>query len=412
MKVDIALIEELAKFNEEGISKRRLCEKGIGVVGDFTLYMSMKEYTAAKLFQNTDHITPVYFRFSRFTEMKSNADSLRDLRGLGCRFLYDHGNYDMLCGSSPVFFVNDVKKLPQLLDCLKPTLARDLTNYEVFWRFIAENPESTFALLWLFSGKGTVKSYRFMDFYSVHTYLWINEKGQRFYVRYHWSPIEKSKTISRHESEFLAGFDPNVAIRDLTESIENEEKIVFELNVQILASDKLTRLDFDPLDVTLVWKSDLVENYKIGKFVAKRVESPDEESKIHINPRNLIEGIGLSQGKMLQAMCMGISDSQRQRLGIVYREPESFSHKGRMWSEQEDAHSELYNRCSGNWRRDYYSCARDFYMRLNDNERNEIIENILDSIMFVQESIQEKVVDHLTKVDEELGAVLSMGLDF
>ncbi len=412
MKVDIALIEELAKFNGEGISKRRLCEKGIGVVGDFTLYMSMKEYTAAKLFQNTDNITPVYFRFSRFTEMKSNADSLRDLRGLGCRFMCANGYYDLLCGSMPIFFVDDVKKLPQLLNCLKPALARDLTNYEIFWKFIADHPESTFALLWLFSGRGTVKSYRFMNYYSINTYVWTNEMGQRFYVRYEWSSTEKLKTISRHESEFLAGFDPNVAIRDLTEALGNKENVTFELNVQILAEDKLTQIDFDPLDTTLVWKSNLVEKYKIGKFVAKRLETCDEEAKIHLNPRNLTEGIGLSQGKLLQAMCMGISDSQRQRLGIVYREPDAVHPMGRGFAEQEEAHLELYKRCSSNWKKDYYSCAKDFYMKLNDNERNEIIENILDSIMFVSESIQEKVVDHLTKVDEELGAVLSMGLDF
>lgn len=400
MKVDIALTYEIAKFNGEVTQRRRLCNKGLGAFGEFKLYMPMNEFTCGDMFAEIEKSTPVYFRFSRVTEIKSSADSLRDLRALEIRFFSKGGDYDLICGSSPIFFINEVDKLPKLLSCLKPELTRDLTNYTEFWEFIAYNPETTYMLLWLFSNKGTTKSYRTICYYSINTYLWKNSKDESFFVRYYWKPLCEEKYISRQESEFLAGFDPNVAIRDINDGLSNEENIEFELSVDLIPLNNYEKLEFDPLDTTSEWPRDSVENYKIGKVILNRVATLEEDEKIQVNPRNIVKGIGLSQGKLLNAMCVAVTDAQRQRLGSSFKEPIS--------SEIDLSYDGSIKRANAG---DFFSQARYFYSELRDIEKNQIIENILDCIMFLDENLQEKLVDSLTKVDEELGAVVSMGLD-
>jgi len=41
-------------------------------------------------------------------------------------------------------------------------------------------------ITWLFSDRGTPKSYRMMEGFGVNTYVWVNEKGKAVYVKYHW----------------------------------------------------------------------------------------------------------------------------------------------------------------------------------------------------------------------------------
>lgn len=43
-------------------------------------------------------------------------------------------------------------------------------------------------ITWLFSDRGTPKSYRTMEGFGVNTYKWINAAGEARYVKYHWKP--------------------------------------------------------------------------------------------------------------------------------------------------------------------------------------------------------------------------------
>jgi catalase len=38
----------------------------------------------------------------------------------------------------------------------------------------------------LFSDRGTPDGYRHMNGYSSHTYKWVNDKGEVFFVKYHF----------------------------------------------------------------------------------------------------------------------------------------------------------------------------------------------------------------------------------
>jgi hypothetical protein len=59
-------------------------------------------------------------------------------------------------------------------------------------------------ITWLFSDRGTVKSYRKMEGFGVNTYKWVNKNGKAVYIKYHWKPMAGLETIDRHEANRLA----------------------------------------------------------------------------------------------------------------------------------------------------------------------------------------------------------------
>ncbi|MEG2199476.1 MAG: catalase [Anaerovorax sp.] len=399
MKIDIELIQELARLRSESQLSHTAEKKEMMVSGEFTLYLPMYELTEAKFLQNIDVKTPVLLNFARMTEIKSNADSLRDMRRVGLKFYTEDGEWDLICSSLPSFFIDKSEKLPALVKSLKPTLEHELSNYASFWRFIADNPESIHTLLWLFSDRGTIKSYRHMEFFSVNTYVMTNGKGKKHFVRYKFSPISGVKTITRQEAEFLAGFDPNVACRDLHSKLE-EEEVHYEMSVQIIGEEEVEKYDFNILDVSKLWPEKSIPSMKIGKLSLKKIQ-PVYYDKISFNPTHMVNGIEFSETEMLYLLgfLMKRFDTKlcREKAGetVIWKSCES------LWTRDDNANP--YN---------VYLQAGTFYEGLSDLQKNHLIENILDSMMFVEEEIQEKIVSHFMKTHKEFGTIIEKGLNF
>lgn len=72
-------------------------------------------------------------------------------------------------------------------------------------------PESTHQVTILFSDRGTPSTYRKMNGYSSHTYKWYNDKGEYFWVQYHFKTDQKIKNLTRQEAEQLKGSGPDHA---------------------------------------------------------------------------------------------------------------------------------------------------------------------------------------------------------
>lgn len=409
MKLDMQLIEKLAEFNREKVPERVICAKGTGAHGTFKLYMSMRDYTSAGFLQDIDKETPVFVRFSTGLGSKGSADTQRDFRGFATRFYTDEGHYDMICNSMPVFFIREPEKVTSLFESFKPSTDTNLTNRENLWNFVSENPESVHMLLWLFSDRGTIKSYRHMEGFSVNTYLWISDTGDTYFVRYHWIPMAGVKCITRQEGEFLSGFDPDAASRDLYEVFERGDEVSYELAVQLIKTTDKYKYDFDILDVTKIWPEKLAPSLIIGRMTLNRTPSDykKEVEQIGFNPSNTVTGIELSADKMLQMMTFACADAQRYRLGTL-----SDSNEGKMKQKYYKLNELNYDTNEINYKIDDFTQAGIFYRSLKDMEKNHLIENIIDSIMFVDDEIQEKVVGYLSLADEELGAIVAMGLNF
>jgi catalase len=64
------------------------------------------------------------------------------------------------------------------------------------WDFWSLSPESLHQVTILFSDRGTPDGFRHMDGFSSHTYKWVNEQGEVFYVKYHFKTDQGIKNLT------------------------------------------------------------------------------------------------------------------------------------------------------------------------------------------------------------------------
>jgi catalase len=447
---DVHLIEKLAHFDRERIPERVVHAKGAGAYGYFQVYKSMAEYTYAKFFQDPGKKTPVFVRFSTVVGSRGSADTARDPRGFAVKFYTEDGNYDLVGNNLPVFFIRDAIKFPDMVHAFKPAPE---TGYPTsssansrFWDFISLTPESTHMITWLFSDRGTIKSYRKMEGFGVNTYKWINAKGKAVYVKYHWKPKAGIETIDRHEAVRLAGEDPDIATRDLHETIAAGKTVEFELFAQIMQIDDELKQNFDPLDVTKTWPEDKFPLMPVGLMVLNR--NPEnffaETEQAAFCPASIVPGIDFSTDKLLQGRIFSYADTQRHRLGPNYLQipvnrphvsVNNDQHDGAM---QHDSFSGTVNyepntlangapkeapktpsgdmAVSGKMVRQKIGLTNDFmqagerYRSFGKNDRNHLVDNVVDSLRHANKPIQQRTVDNLTKADPEFGKLVAKGL--
>jgi catalase len=447
---DVHLIEKLAHFDRERIPERVVHARGAGAHGYFQVYKGMAKYTCAKFLHNPRKQTPVFVRFSTVVGGRGSADTARDPRGFAVKFYTEEGNYDLVGNNLPVFFIRDAVKFPDMVHAFKPSPDTNIPTSSSansrFWDFISLTPESTHMITWLFSDRGTVKSYRKMEGFGVNTFKWVNAEGKAVYIKYHWKPTAGIETIDRHEATRLAGEDPDIATRDLYDTIASGKTAEYRLNVQIMKIADELKQRFDPLDATKTWPEDRFPLVPVGKMVLDR--NPEnyfaEVEQAAFCPATLVPGIEFSADKLLQGRTFSYNDTQRHRLGPNYLqlpinrpivpvnnnqrdgsmqtgafsgpinyEPNSLA--GGLPGEAPASATSVY-RVQGEVDRRKISLTNDFeqagvkYRSMSKIERDHLVDNIVDSLGKANKSIQKRMVGNFTKADSDLGKRVAKGL--
>ena len=437
---DINLIEKLAHFDRERIPERVVHAKGSGAHGYFKLYNCMGRYTKAKVFNDTKNITPTFARFSTVIGSKGSAETARDPRGFAVKFYTDEGNYDIVGNNIPVFFIRDAIKFPDMVHAFKPSPDTNLHDPNRFWDFIVNSPESTHMITWLFADKGTIKSFIHMPGFGVNTFVWVNDMGIRSYVKYHWKPLAGEQTITRKESELLAGLEPNVATKELYDVLSSGKTVEYELFVQLMDPEMENDFTFNPLDATKFWPEEDFPLIKVGKLVL--TNPPDnffeESEQIAYNPANLVPGVEASNCKLLQGRLFSYSDSQRHRIGANFAQlpinkpkvpvinnrrdgnmdydrnkgkvnynPNSLNNGRPRVSEVNGKECPVY--IEGCVERKVISKTNDFeqariqYNSYSKTEKDHLIDNIANDLFNVDKEIQLKAIENFTKACNEYG---------
>ncbi|MCJ7631057.1 catalase, partial [Candidatus Bathyarchaeota archaeon] len=297
---DVQFIEKMAHFDRERIPERVVHAKGAGAHGYFQVYKSMAPYTKAKFLQDPEKKTPVFLRFSTVTGGRGSADTVRDPRGFAVKLYTEEGNYDLVGNNLPVFFIRDAIKFPDMVHAFKGAPDNNIpassSSHNSFWDFISLTPESTHMIIWLFSDRGTPKSYRMMEGFGVNTYVWVNSERKRIYVKYHWKPKLGVLTLDRHEATQLAGSDPDYLSRDLWDTIANRGEVEYELCVQLMETKDELKQDFDPLDPTKTWPEDKFPLMPVGKMILNRNPKNffTEVEQAAFCPASIVPGIEFS----------------------------------------------------------------------------------------------------------------------
>jgi len=447
---DVQFIEKMAHFDRERIPERVVHAKGAGAHGYFQTYESMILYTKAKFLQVLEKKTPVFVRFSTVTGGRGSADTVRDPRGFAVKFYTEEGNYDLVGNNLPVFFIRDAIKFPDMVHAFKGAPDNNMPSassaHNRFWDFISLTPESTHMITWLFSDRGTPKSYRMMEGFGVNTYVWVNDKGKAVYVKYHWKPKLGVQNFNRHEADKLAGTDPDFLVRDLWETIASNGEVEYELNVQLMDIADELHQDFDPLDATKTWPEDKFPLMLVGKMVLNR--NPKnffaEVEQAAFCPASIVPGVEFSADKLLQGRTFSYADTQRHRLGANYlqlpvnRPVVSVNNNQRDAAMQIGEFSGPVNyepssldrnvpkeaptgnpkeyRMEGEVTRQKISKTNDFtqagerYRSLSKMDQEHLVDNLITDLMSISKPIQKRVAENLTKADPELGKSVAKGL--
>ncbi len=315
---DVWFLEKLAQFDREVIPERRMHAKGSGAYGTFTVTHDISRYTRAKMFSEVGKQTELFIRFSTVAGERGAADAERDIRGFAMKFYTEEGNWDLVGNNTPVFFLKDPKKFPDLNHVVKRDPRTNLRSAKNNWDFWTLLPEALHQVTITMSERGIPRSYRHMDGFGSHTYSLINAENERIWVKFHFKTQQGIQNLTDAEAEAVVGKCRESNQRDLYESLEKGDFPRWDMKIQVMTDEQAQNCPFNPFDLTKVWPHGDYPLIEVGVLELNR--NPDnyfaEVEQAAFNPANIVPGVGFSPDKMLQGRLFSYGDAQRYRLGV------------------------------------------------------------------------------------------------
>lgn len=315
---DTWFLEKLAHFDREVIPERRMHAKGSGAFGSFTVTHDISQYTKAKIFSEIGKKTDVFVRFSTVAGERGAADAERDIRGFAMKFYTEEGNWDLVGNNTPVFFLKDPLKFPDLNHAVKRDPRTNLRSTKNNWDFWSSLPEALHQITITMSDRGIPFSYRHMNGYGSHTFSLINADNERIWVKFHFKTQQGIKNLTDQEAETIVAKDRESHQRDLLESIDKCDFPKWNMKIQVMTEKQAKECSFNPFDLTKVWSHKDYPLIDVGVLELNR--NPEnyfvDVEQSAFNPANVVPGIGFSPDKMLQGRLFSYGDAQRYRLGV------------------------------------------------------------------------------------------------
>jgi catalase len=447
---DHYLVQKMQHFNRERVPERVVHAKGGGAHGFFEVTEDVAQWTSASLFSKVGRRTPVFARFSTVAGELGSADTVRDPRGFALKFYTEDGNYDMVGNNTPTFFVRDGSKFADFIHSQKRMPDTGLRSNDAQWDFWTLSPESAHQVTILMSDRGTPRTWRHMNGYSSHTFLWMNAAGERYWVKYHFKTVQGVENFTLDEADAMVAQDGDFHRRDLWDAIAAGDAPEWRLEMQIMPFEEAADYRFNPFDLTKVWPHADYPPITIGRMVLDRNPANHfaEVEQAGFSPANLIPGIGLSPDKMLMARIFSYHDTHLHRIGTNYEQlpinapispVHSYNKDGAMayrhsgtqpvyapnsyggpqadpskelptwWVEAAEIGRYAYEQHADD---DDFVQPRALYRDvMTDVDRDHLIANIVAHASDgVSSAVQARVIDYCTNVDPELGARVGVGL--
>ncbi|MEG1584976.1 MAG: catalase, partial [Anaerovorax sp.] len=310
---DVWYLEKLAHFDREVIPERRMHAKGSGAFGKFTVTGDITNYTKAKIFSQMGKETDLFTRFSTVAGERGAADAERDIRGFAVKFYTEEGNWDLVGNNTPVFFIRDPLKFPDLNHAVKRDPKTNMRSPQNNWDFWTALPESLHQVTIVMSDRGIPLSYRHMHGFGSHTFSMINRKNQRHWVKFHWICQQGIKNLTDEEAAAVIAEDRESNQKDLFYAIEKGKYPKWKLCIQVMTEEQAKHHPENPFDLTKVWSKRKYPLMEVGIMELNR--NPEnyfqDVEQAAFNPANVVPGIGFSPDKMLQGRLFSYGDAQR-----------------------------------------------------------------------------------------------------
>jgi catalase len=444
-------VEKLAHFDREVIPERRMHAKGSGAFGTFTVTHDITKYTKAKLFSEVGKKTDVFVRFSTVAGERGAADAERDIRGFATKFYTEEGNWDLVGNNTPVFFLRDALRFPDLNHAVKRDPKTNMRSAQNNWDFWTMLPEAFHQVTITMSDRGLPKSYRNMHGFGSHTFAQINAANERTWVKYHWVCQQPIENLTDAEATELVGTDRESHQKDLFEAIERGDFPKWELNIQIMTEAQAKAHYENPFDITKIWPHKDFPLIPVGVMELNR--NPEnyfaDVEQAAFNPANIVPGLGFSPDKLLQGRLFSYGDAQRYRLGVNHTSipvnapkcpVHSYHRDGQMrvdgnygaattyqpnmfgeWAEQKDKKEpplELQGLLDSYEPKDdatddCFRAGGDLYRLISEDKKQVLIENTARNIEPCTDNIKYRHAAHCYLADEDYGTRITkaLGLD-
>ncbi|MDD3548167.1 MAG: catalase [Candidatus Cloacimonetes bacterium] len=319
---DVWLMEKLAHFDREVIPERRMHAKGSGAFGKFTVTADISKYTKAGVFSEIGKETELFIRFSTVAGERGAADAERDIRGFAIKFYTEEGIWDLVGNNTPVFFIRDPLKFPDLNHAIKRDPKTNMRSADNNWDFWTMLPEALHQVTITMSDRGIPYSYRHMNGYGCHTFSMYNKDNEMVWVKFHLKTLQGIKNLSDREAEAIVAKDRESHQRDLFESIAKGEFPRWQMYIQVMTQEESRQVPFNPFDITKVWPKGDYPLHEVGIIELNR--NPEnyfaDVEQAAFTPANIIPGLGFSPDRLLQARLFSYGDAQRYRLGINHHQ--------------------------------------------------------------------------------------------
>lgn len=442
---DVALFEKHAHFNRERIPERVVHAKASAAFGTLTITHDITKYTRAKVFKPGTQ-TPMLARFSTVAGERGAADAERDVRGFALKFYTEEGNWDLVGNNTPVFFIRDPYKFPDFIHTQKRDPRSNMRNPIAMWDYWSLSPESLHQVTTLMSDRGIPATLRHMHGFGSHTYSFLNEAGERYWVKFHFKTRQGIKNLTNAEAATLIGNDRESHQRDLYEAIERKDFPQWTLCVQIMPEADAEKTPYNPFDLTKVWPHKDYPLVEVGVMELNR--NPDnyfaQVEQSSFSPANVVPGIGFSPDKVLQFRLFSYADAARYRLGAnhdqlpvnqprcpvhnyardgsmryggngggsVNYEPNSFGGPVEDPSVKEpplkiSGDADRYDHRVGN---DDYKQPGDLFRLMSEHQQRQLFDNIAASMQGVPEDIVRRQLGHFAKADPAYAAGVARAL--
>ena len=437
---DVWFLEKLAHFDREVIPERRMHAKGSGAYGTFTVTNDITKYSKAKIFAEVGKKTETFTRFSTVAGERGAADAERDIRGFATKFYTEEGNWDLVGNNTPVFFLKDPKKFPDLNHAVKRDPKTNLRSAKNNWDFWTNLPEALHQVTIVMSDRGIPASYRHMHGFGSHTYSFINAQNVRHWVKFHLVCRQGIKNLTDAEAEAIVAKDRESHQRDLFDAIENGDFPKWALCIQVMPEADAAKVSYHPFDLTKIWPHKDYPLIEVGVLELNR--NPEnyfaEVEQSAFNPANIVPGIGFSPDKMLQGRLFSYGDAQRYRLGVNHHlipvnaakcpfhsyhrdgtmrvdgnygatlgyEPNSYG----QWQDQRELKEPPFdlNGAADIWNHredddDYYSQPGALFRLMTPEQQKLLFENTARAMGDAPEMIKRRHIENCTKADPAYG---------
>jgi catalase len=437
---DWQLFEKHAHFNRERIPERIVHAKGSAAYGTLTVNNPLTQYTSSKFLGGKGAEAECFLRFSTVAGERGAADAERDVRGFALKVYTEEGNWDMVGNNTPVFFVRDPYKFPDFIHTQKRDPKTNLRDMTMAWDFWSLSPESLHQVTILFSDRGLPKSYRHVNGYGSHTYSLHNDKGERFWVKFHFKTMQGIECLTNAEAAQIVGGDRESHQRDLYNAIDKGEFPKWRFCAQVMPEADADKTPYNPFDLTKIWPHGDYPLIEVGVLELNR--NPEnyfaEVEQSGFSPANVIPGMGHSPDKMLQFRIFSYADAHRYRLGVNYdhlpvnrpRCPvNSYARDGQMRFDGNEGgavnyepnsfggpqeapqykepplkivgDADRHNHRDGN---DDYTQPGNLFRLMSKEQQQRLCANIAESMAGVPEGIIERQMAHFAKADEAYAA--------